>query len=138
MYVLRTWQNLVILKLFGDYVKIFQALQHFSTNLLWTLYFQTGFADLGQILRPLQHLKDMNRTFFFLGMSMSGFILMTVWKKITVFSSFNFELKNYRKERKKNRSGNQTSDLWLWSLCNRGTLCNRGQRQLLSIDKLMW
>ena len=79
----------------------------------------------------------MNRTFFFLGMSMSGFILMTVWKKIIVFSSFNFELKNYRKEKKKkkkkkNRSENQTSDLWLWSLCNRGTLCNRGQRQPLS------
>jgi len=34
---------------------------------------------------------------------MSGFILMTVWKKITVFSSFNFELKNYRKERKKTK-----------------------------------
>ena len=132
MYVLRTWQNLVILKLFGDYVKIFQALQDFSTNLLWTLYFQTGFGDLGRILRPLEHLKDMNRKFFFLGMSMSGFILVTVWKKIIVFSSFNFELKNYRKKQNKNRSGNQTSDLWLWSLCNRGTLCNRGQRQPLS------
>ena len=132
MYVLRTWQSLVILKLFGDYVKIFQALQDFSTNLLWTLYFPTGFGDLGQISRPLQHLKDMNRTFFFLGMSMSGFILMTVCKKIIVFSSFNFELKNYRKKREKKRSENQSSDLWLWSLCNRGTLCNRGQRQLLS------
>ncbi len=132
MYVLRTWQNLVILKLFGDYIKIFQALQDFSTNLLWTLCFQTGFGDLGQISRPLQHLKDMNRTFFFLGMSMSGFILMTVWKRIIVFSSFNFEIKNYRKKTKQNRSGNQTTYLWLWSLCNRGTLCNRGQRQLLS------
>ena len=83
--------------------------------------FQTGFGDLGQISRPLQHLKDMNRTFFFLGMSMSGFILMTVWKRIIVFSSFNFEIKNYRKKTKQNRSGNRTS-----------TLCNRGQRQLLS------
>ena len=103
MYVLRTWQNLVILKLFGDYIKIFQALQDFSTNLLWTLCFQTGFGDLGQISRPLQHLKDMNRTFFFLGMSMSGFILMTVWKKIIVFSSFNFEIKNYMKTKTKNK-----------------------------------
>ena len=101
MYVLRTWQNLVILKLFGDYIKIFQALQDFSTNLFWTLYFQTGFGDLGQISRPLEHLKDMNRTFFFLGMSMSGFILMTVWKRIIVFSSFNFQIKNYRKKKKK-------------------------------------
>ena len=132
VYVWRTWQNLVILKLFGDYVKIFQALQDFSTNLLWTLYFQTGFSDLGQISRPLQHLKDMNRTFFFLGMSMSGFILMTVWKKIIVFPSFNFEIKNYTKSKQGNRSGNRTTDLWLWSLCNRGTLCNRGQRQPLS------
>ena len=138
MYVLRTWQNLVILKLFGDYIKIFQALQDFSTNLFWTLYFQTGFGDLGQISRPLEHLKDMNRTFFFLGMSMSGFILMTVWKRIIVFSSFNFQIKNYRKKKKKknwkkkNRSGNRTTYLWLWSLCNRGTLCNRGQRQPLS------
>ena len=32
-------------------------------------------------------------------MSMSGFILMTVWKRIIVFSSFNFEIKNYRKSK---------------------------------------
>ena len=36
-------------------------------------------------------------------MSMSGFIPMTVWKKIIVFSSFNFEIKNYMKTKTKNK-----------------------------------
>ena len=35
---------------------------------------------------------------------MSGFILMTVWKRIIVFSSFNFEIKKLE-EKKQNKTG---------------------------------
>ena len=65
-------------------------------------------------------------------MSMSGFILVTVWKRIIVFSSFNFEIKNYRKKNKTGVEIEPHTSGFVWSLCNRGTLCNRGQRQLLS------